>query len=843
MQPMRLLSPVKHQNARASQRTASPPAHALRSASREAHENTASVDDTRLLCAIHGLDQDDDPANANGSQRRICKPLAILLEFLLLLEQQEDAAKRSELETICEARVLGCIARAIQKRKDAIAKCCEENCIPRPVSYALVYIVYTAARSSRIAVTVVRHDLHSFLMDVCCECLTPKAHPQRAHEKLESSHSADPRDLLLAIDPFDWCYHSLCTRLAEEKNSSIFVVPVGTRSLIHLLRGDALPTDEITELDTNYRHSHSFFSQAKKKKPLPSIFSFPTKIPSLTASSQFCAKRRRNPAFRVTQSKMALQHMATRALVALLCNLRRASPERKALLRNGQCIRILFVDSQEQHDTNEQKPGDRKDEAHVVTARDEIGLNSVVAGDTPTGLLPHQIVALQPHSLREIADAGLGALQDDEELHAFLLENNVSPPDRIEVVAKESRSAIGPPRGKSHKKKAITSYTAAAKPSLSLADRLKAVTEESQRELQERNNHRLKHGVELERSRRRQELRRQIANLEQVRQQLNESLLVMHSGRPHANPDQSFKDWIESLPTIEKQQQEQLYREEQKQRHILEMQFQRDEERKKRQRECLLMQQNDVDTPNEEENSHKERKRREFLRMQAETKLLQQRESERNTIGGLDEQQFLLHDGEPKQGSERERLLWLQQRKREAKESERMAKEDLYYVEKLMRIKQLELERRKLQAKQQVNPIEEQQRKIERMRQIDIERKLAEKESERMRTEDLLARQLRYLDAERRQLDAQRERNARKQLEREEHDCQLRWKLMAEAQKKAEEDEAKRLRIEVRQQQRWQKSYEKQVLAAWIQDWDEYGNVYYYNQLTGVSQWEAPFTE
>lgn len=307
--------------------------------------------------------------------------------------------------------------------------------------------------------------------------------------------------------------------------------------------------------------------------------------------------------------------------------------------------------------------------------------------------------------------------------------------------------------------------------------------------------------------------------------------------------------------------------------HAIEMQFQRDEACKQRLRECTIMQQNDSDALSETENDRREQKRLEFLRMHEEMRFLQeqqQREDKRAIGGGnmlmetdandQDDPQVndievkMLHAEtlsaqrkvrQKKLDDEQTRLLWVRQRKQETKELERMAKEDLYYVEKLLHAKQLELEQREAQqlnAKQNLNPIEEQQRRIERMRQLDLERKLAEKESERMRMEELVARQLRYVETERKRLAAQQEKLARKHMEAQERECRLLWTRFEQEQKKIEEQETKRLRVEARKLQKLQRQYENQVLAAWVESWDEYGNVYYYNTITGVSQWETPFT-
>jgi hypothetical protein len=77
-------------------------------------------------------------------------------------------------------------------------------------------------------------------------------------------------------------------------------------------------------------------------------------------------------------------------------------------------------------------------------------------------------------------------------------------------------------------------------------------------------------------------------------------------------------------------------------------------------------------------------------------------------------------------------------------------------------------------------------------------------------------------------------------METEEQLMRVRWKQLDDAlaaQRLAEEkqqraDERRRKRLE---QQQW-----TQYQRAWVSLYDASGNLYYYNQLTGESQWENP---
>lgn len=884
-----------------------------------AGQRLAIVDETRLLRAIRTLDN-DKPLPDTSAQ--ISEAFAFFLELLLMLGRMnaEDTDRRAELETIWEARVLGCLQRFVSKRKHldkSFVGCCDRldaqvslerdyGCVQRLVCYTLVSIVYFLSSGTRLAVAIVKNDLHRFVFEFGGGIESPdhlqqqdQQSPSYAGEAFDAplidirlSDLIDARDLLLSIDPFDWCYQSTCAEMTTSSNrpddAAIFFVPVGARSLRYLLGGEELPTDEVTEHDQELRRCATKSTEPISGSPtrskragtrrLPSIFTFQTAASlqhsdtSLPPASFPQCKRRSDPAFRVLSSPLSLQHMALRTAVALLHNLPRSSPERRALVRSdSRCIRFLMLHAYDARTTALRQDDNTCEEpdASIELVAEDIGLKSF------------QTLATEPRLLSRIALCALASVHRDE-IDAILKVQ----PKYAAVLQHFTFVAQSSPSPSSNKPVFSTTKSTKATPKISkapatsLADRLRRVREETKREI-ECSNAALEQDRALQHSIRRQQLRAQCERLEQLRQQLSQSLSVLRSGRKHADPTQSFLDWIESLPTIEKMEQERRLAEHTRQQHAIETQYQREETRKRERNERTMMQQNDRNALDETAQSRMEQKRLAFLRMHEEIQLLERQQQEHQEDTGehlAADTALAVHDKDDDHDSdddssvsriqakmrhqhtlsvhrrqtqaklenERNRLICVRERKQEAAELERMCKEDLYYVEKLQRLKQLDEEQRKqqqqlLQAKNAGNPIEEQQKKIERMRQRDLERKLADKESEHMRTEDLLARQRRYLETERDKLQEQRERSARKQMETEERNCRARWKLVEQEQVRLEELEAKRLRVEARRMRKWQQAYDKQVLAAWVESWDASGNVYYYNGVTGVSQWESPF--
>ncbi|EEY67749.1 uncharacterized protein PITG_17980 [Phytophthora infestans T30-4] len=300
---------------------------------------------------------------------------------------------------------------------------------------------------------------------------------------------------------------------------------------------------------------------------------------------------------------------------------------------------------------------------------------------------------------------------------------------------------------------------------------------------------------------------------------------------------QSFAEWIKSLPTLETLQLERQQQQEMRQRQILEQQYQREAQRRHERDECNIMHGNDYNVPEENEVSIRQQKHKQFLRMQAEMRQLEQRGTADSTVNRTEEMK------EKRAAQERQRLLQLDDQRRERRESEKMSREDLYYVERILRAKAKAKEeqgKRERRADHQKNAIEEQQRHITRMRLLDEEKRLAERESSGMRLEDLLGRQIRLREAEKAKEVLHNEWRERKTMQAEEHDCRSRWILRERALIKQQQEELKQQRAEARRRKRHQQREERELRDAWTETWDNDGNKFFYNSITGASQWEVP---
>ncbi|KUF96942.1 hypothetical protein AM588_10010263 [Phytophthora nicotianae] len=281
-----------------------------------------------------------------------------------------------------------------------------------------------------------------------------------------------------------------------------------------------------------------------------------------------------------------------------------------------------------------------------------------------------------------------------------------------------------------------------------------------------------------------------------------------------------------------------------RQRQILEQQYQREALRRREREECVLMQGNDYNIPEENELSIRQQKHQQFLCMQAEMRQLEQRDSNEDSpmlTTEADTKETTMK--EKRANQERQRLFQLEDQQREGRELEKMSREDLYYVERIIRAKAKAKEEQKKREKSgdlKKNAIEEQQRHIARMRLLDEEKRLAERESSGMQLEDLLGRQIRLREAEKAKEELNNEWRERKAMQSEEHDCRSRWTLLERALIKQQQEELKQQRAEARRLKRQQQREEREVRAAWVESWDDNGNKYYYNSITEVSQWEVP---
>ncbi|KAF4041983.1 putative WW domain-containing protein [Phytophthora infestans] len=626
----------------------------------------------------------------------------------------------------------------------------------------------------------------------------------------------DPHDLMITIDPFDWIYLPLCSRLLKEKNH-VFFIPMGIRSLVCLLRGIALPTDEVSEFEQQMRVS----STTRRHRKLPSIFAFPIhedggeyhKTSQLKRRSLCCkdnATGSQQPEIRALWSLVlddnSKIHLALRSLIALGINLPQPSLEYNSLLREGDDIRRSL------RKYSLLPPSNHKLE-NVLSS-----LNAG-RGSTRTDLLPFQRLATKKFALARIATAALSLFAEDKSTQIAATSK--------EQVSTGGRRTLSPISQKCD--------CAKKQEALCIRQRLSDASEAARVEVERRKDHYRSSG--LERYRQRLAIRKACDDVERLRSHLVSSLGILCIGRQHPDPQQSFAEWIKSLPTLETLQLERQQQQEMRQRQILEQQYQREAQRRHERDECNIMHGNDYNVPEENEVSIRQQKHKQFLRMQAEMRQLEQRGTADSTVNRTEEMK------EKRAAQERQRLLQLDDQRRERRESEKMSREDLYYVERILRAKAKAKEeqgKRERRADHQKNAIEEQQRRIARMRLLDEEKRLAERESSGMRLEDLLGRQIRLREAEKAKEVLHNEWRERKTMQAEEHDCRSRWILWERALIKQQQEELKQQRAEARRRKRHQQREERELRDAWTETWDNDGNKVFYNSITGTSQWEVP---
>ncbi|OWZ23303.1 hypothetical protein PHMEG_0001851 [Phytophthora megakarya] len=332
------------------------------------------------------------------------------------------------------------------------------------------------------------------------------------------------------------------------------------------------------------------------------------------------------------------------------------------------------------------------------------------------------------------------------------------------------------------------------------------------------------------------------ADVENLRDHLIRSLDVLCCGRQHPDPQQSFSEWIKSLPTLETLERERQYQQEMRQRLVLEHQYQREAQRRHERDECMQMYSNDYRVPEESELSIQKQKHEQFLRMQAEMREFEQLDLSDDALNPITDATIPTKK-EKLEIQERQRLQQLEYQRREYRELEKMRREDFYYVEQILKSKakaKEEQEKRARSAKPQRNVFEEQQKHIARMRVLDKEKRLREREICGMQLEDLFGRQLRFREAEKAKEELRSEWRERKSMQVEEHDCCTRWVLWDRAFAKQQQEETKQQRAQARRLKRQQLREENEIRAAWVESWDENGNRYFYNTVTGGSQWEVP---
>ncbi|GLD92940.1 hypothetical protein PINS_up001532 [Pythium insidiosum] len=246
------------------------------------------------------------------------------------------------------------------------------------------------------------------------------------------------------------------------------------------------------------------------------------------------------------------------------------------------------------------------------------------------------------------------------------------------------------------------------------------------------------------------------------------------------------------------------------------------------------MAKNDCNVPDQAQQFMRDEQRAKFKQMQQELEALRAAESSRR----IEEEKH--HRRIEAANHARHLKALAAEKKLVESELALMAKEDSYYVEKIARVKR-QIDEESKRAKS-IDPIKEQQMRIEKMRQNEAEKKQQEDETKLMRIEDSLSRQRRFKEMEIQQFERQRERKARKEMETLERETKSYWKVLDEQQSKLAAEQKRLQRGEERRRMRLQAQQQREAeQTAWTTCTDGYGNVYYYNTLTGVSQWTNPF--
>ncbi|GMF13479.1 unnamed protein product [Phytophthora lilii] len=798
-------------------------------------EPVLEFNDSKLVLAIQALDAAWKnakylAASEEGASCRLSDSLrdalCTLLELVAYFNKPESV-NISRLETVCTARVLGCLKRFVAINVDGvnpIGECCERKCEQKLLHFTLLSILFCMCRDRAIACSVMKEKLHNFIIKMCTTDELSNLETNLKEEQridLQDEEPFDPNDLMITIDPFDWCYKPVCTRLFKE-NIHAFFLPVGIRSLVCLLRGTKLPTDEISEFEQQ-THRNRGRTKCSKCRKLPSIFSFPhyesrhqdtnkdhdlSKAPSYELTP-LCFENRSasleqqeiRALWTVVVSDGSRIHLAVRSLIALAICLPQPSHEYKYLLLDRGKILPIFQ-------AYFYLPSISSD----MYQRLESTIPWRTSGNEKplVKLLPFQIIAAQLSTLKRLARAAS---------LLFANNDNVSPVAVISMQHISTRER--PPLSPIKKTRCLSGQTKKMidNKHVSIQDRLNTVSIVANDEfVRWKNRHPLQQ-QSPERNHRRLAIKAMCADAESLRSHLVRSLEILCSGRQHPDPHQSFSDWIKSLPTLETLERERQYQQEMRQRQILEQQYQREALRRREREESVIMQLNDYNVPKESELTVQQEKHEHFRRMQAEIRQLERSGSDDDTPNEKLKGEFC------------------------ANALEKMRREDLYYVERILQAKaktKEEQDKRERTATNQASAIEEQRKLIARMRLLDEEKRLADRESMGMRVEDLLGRQMRFREAEKKKEELQNEWHERRTMHAEEHDCRSRWTLWDRSLAHQQEEVLRQQRAEARRLKRQQQREEKEIRAAWVESWDENGNKYYYNAVTGLSQWKSP---
>lgn len=802
------------------------------------------------------------------AEQSVRSALSFLLHMISPLNIECASASASKqhqsVATACTSRILGCLKRfiaAYSSHARSLSACCELNCHHRFVTLTLLLMVFTLSNVRQIAKAIVAEGFEEFLLDVAKENNTRTTPLNSNDESIRTSgqqsntssecianqlHQGLPidlEDLFCTIDPFDWCSQSISMTLINEKREDIFLLPIGTRSMCYLLDRKPLPNNEVQEYSLRLHLSRSLSKSSQRqgnihthhpRKPtkLPSIFEFSTKVPGIRDRPVFCyaqVRLRQNGendlterAWSVVLNTQSQSHLVLRCLTTLASRLPERSTELRKLLKTiNRCAHIVYgTISNPLEDA----------------ASNEFFLTKEIATTMPL----HQLRAISTSTLRRLAKTTLMTSENRRTMIPDQTEDGIIPVSQVkgsQLLSLRLKSA------KDDAKNELTEWQARSAGNKSLLDA-------------------------KQRSKQRRRVYMAIVAVEELRESLARGLEILRVGRFHPDPTQSFENWVNSLPTIESRERDYQLEMEMRQRQTLEQQYQYEVRRRRERSERELMTSNDSDVVEFFTNSLRVSR---FVEIQTELRELEDvledqpnsalsASKERANITANASTGSLLIDDEKqkaklqREAKERARCQQLRQREQEGRECVRMHSEDLYFAERALRAqehakKQGEIEAEKLRTLRQ-RQLEAQERKIAEMREREQETKQSQLEMERTRFEEHLSRQRRFFLVEQEKMERQTEQVARKRMAVEEHETRARWQILQRAAEQEEAAERRRRRAQERSQRRQKKPAEleqpqqnkgtRSLTAGWLQCWDDAGNAYYYNTLSGVSQWEPP---
>lgn len=845
----------------------------------------------QILTRQHGVQKETTPTMNVGSKREELLALTIVLQVVNLLDGTIGGARLSyrgiqaKITTICTARVICCLKRFVDAGRHQLGRenehhCCKQQCQRRLMRLILLMILFQLCRVPQTARALVTEKLDEFLVESNVELFDEMAQRtanantdalasddltiQRPRGETTTKQADDSRDLMVAVDPFDWCFQALSVQLSESSDfGEVFLIPIGPHTVCTLVDGDTLPADELEDHARRLERARKTLAPGASRERSPQLKRHPRKLPSMFSFSssddgsaplpRICFNEiqrsigRDGPtvaAWQVALSSASSAHFALRSLVGLGLHLPDRSPERRQFLT---------------------KTGERIRQVLALYSRQPLVLHNTCANGTLRKHRGRKAIDLQlpPHQAKPVHGATLQRLAAecrtvfDGAASSERVDRNIK--DRTEPGKHhQSIAQAGTPETNKTpivasvppKSKITSTRKGLSRLPVALDQRLSRVSNDIQQELSRWTDQRISAETAEHakiRARRRQEVCEQIARLEDLRKSLDCGLGILRADRQHPDPNQPFLEWARALPTIESHERDRQTEMQTRQRLILEQQYQRDARHRREREERTQMSTNDS---NISENSNAHASKAHFLEIQHELRRLEDENVDMSQVeSGNNQELQQQHARQQRERAEHKRRQQVKIQKQEAHELSQMRREDHYVAEQALRAQQQARQQRDRDVQDHHaacnRAVELQQRKIDELRARDRERKLIEQELASMRVEELHARQFRFFLAEKDKVERQVEQTARKQLQAEEQDSRWRWKLLQRIADEEQAAETKRQRAEARRIKRQQQrtgggQAHVSSPATWVQCWDASGNVYYYNSETGISQWELP---